>query len=354
MSCNDSNIKNMSKKIKIAILTGGLSNEREVSLKTGKQVFNNLSNEKYEKYLIEMTSEGRWLLSGSEKVIENNNINNKVQSLVIMDPNKGVTKNDLQQFNVVFLALHGKYGEDGKIQSILDILDVPYTGSGVLASSLGMNKAMTMEFAKGIGIKTPEYILINVRNDLNKVKKEIISKIGYPCIVKPNESGSSIGISLVRNEESIDKAFIAAFEEDDEVLIQKFVKGREITCGVLGNSNKTELEALPPAEIIADSTFFDYDAKYFSEKTKEISPAEITETQIREVQNLAKMIHYKFGCDGLTRSDFILKDDKFYFLEINTLPGLTEQSLCPKEAKAAGMTFSEFLDKQIKLALHKK
>lgn len=333
----------MAEKIEIAVISGGLSNEREVSLKTGKEVYDNLSDEQYQKSQIEITSDGRWLLTGGS--------DGEMRPLAIMD--EGINKNDLRQFDVVFLALHGRCGEDGKIQSILDILKIPYTGSGVLASSLGMNKRMASDFAKGFGINAPEYILFNAGDKPDKIKQDVLDKIGYPCVVKPNESGSSIGISLVKTQEAIEEAIEAAFKEDNQILVQEFIEGREITCAVLGNSGQTELEALPPAEVVSANEFFDYEAKYISEKTKEICPAKISQEQTQKVQGLAKMIHEKFGCEGLTRSDFIMNDDDFYFLEINTLPGLTQESLSPKIAKAAGMSFVEFLDKQVKLALLK-
>ncbi len=344
----------MSNRIKVAIISGGLSNERDVSIKTGQQIYNNLSDEIYEKRLIEMTEDGKFLLrNGSNAIDECDNQDDTVQSLAIMDSQKGIAKNDLQEFDVVFLALHGKFGEDGKIQSILDILRIPYTGSGVLASSLGMNKMMATKFVSGMGVKIPRRILINKKCAIENVKVDILNQVGYPCIVKPNESGSSIGINLVDKEEDVEDAIQNAFLEDEQVMIEEYIVGREITCGVLGNANRTDLEALPPVEVIAGNKFFDYDAKYFSEKTKEICPAKIDKEKIKTVQKIAKEIHLQFGCDGLSRSDFILKDDNFYFLEVNTLPGLTEQSLCPKEAKAAGMTFSQFLDKQVKLAIEK-
>jgi len=340
-------------KIKIAVISGGLSNERKVSIKTGRQVFNNLSEENYDKFLVEITHDGKWLLSKNNLKLGSNS--NKIKTLTLMHPNHGVAKNDLKDFDLVFLALHGRFGEDGKIQAILDILDVPYTGSGVLASALGMNKIKTMEFLKGMGVKTPNSLFFsNKQNiDLKVINKMIKENINYPCVVKPNESGSSIGVNIIKSFSDLEQAIYEAYKADDQILVEEFLKGREITCGVLGNSNQTELEALPPAEIITDRAFFDYKAKYFSNKTQEICPANISAEQSIKVKDLAKTAHKALGCDGLTRSDFILKDNEFYFLEINTLPGLTEQSICPKEAKAAGMTFAEFLDKQVKLAIIK-
>ncbi|MDP3043240.1 MAG: D-alanine--D-alanine ligase family protein [bacterium] len=341
------------KKINIAVISGGLSNEREVSIKSGRQVFDNLSDIKYNKYLIEITQNGQWLLKENNLMLDSKK--GSTRALTIMHPRQGIVKNDLEQFDVVFLALHGKFGEDGKIQSILDILRIPYTGSGVLASALGMNKTKTLEFLKNSGISLPKFLSLakNKKNDIKTIDKLILKKIKYPCVVKPNESGSSIGISVVSSSKKLGKALRDAFREDDAILIEEFIAGKEVTCGVLGNSKQTKLLALPPVEIISKNDFFDYEAKYFSEQTMEICPAKITASLTKKIQELAKKIHDLLGCDGLTRSDFILKNNKFYFLEINTLPGLTEQSLCPKEARAMGISFGEFLDKQVDLAMEK-
>ena len=337
--------------MKVAVIGGGWSNERDVSLKTGEQIFGNLSDKKYEKSFVEISQDGRWLLHKNYPQLDSADLSN---TLTIMNSEKGISKNDLQQFDVLFLALHGKYGEDGKIQSILDILNITYTGSGVLPSALGMNKAKTIEFVENLCIKVPKcFLLYNNKYDVESLKSRVDDKINYPCIVKPNESGSSIGISKVEEFDELETAVNAAFNEDNTVMVEEFIDGKEITCGVLGNANQTELQALPPVEIIAENTFFDYDAKYFSEKTQEICPAEISEEQTLRVQNYSKKIHETFGCDGVTRSDFILKDNEYYFLEINTLPGMTEASLCPKEASAAGMKFGEFLDKIVNLAIRK-
>ncbi len=342
----------MPEKIKIAVISGGLSNEREVSLKSGEQVFGNLDDEKYEKYLIEITKNGKWLATKNNLQIEDRNKN---KSLVIMDSEKGIAENDLNVYSVVFLALHGTFGEDGRIQSVLDILGVPYTGSGVLASALGMDKLKSSEFVRTLEIKTPNFLHFYDKNDVNidDIDKQVESRIGYPCVVKPIESGSSIGISIVKEKKDLDEAIKKAYNEHDKIIVEEFIEGREITCGVLGNNFDKELEALPPVEIISKNEFFDYNAKYFSEDTEEICPAEISDDLTSLIQENAKKIHRALGCDGLTRSDFILRDGEFYFLEINTLPGLTEQSLCPKEAKAAGMSFSEFIDKQVNLAIEK-
>lgn len=340
----------MPKKLNIIIICGGPSNERDVSLKTGEQVFKALPK-KYNSHLVEIKKNGRWLLRGSSNKQLASGLNER--GLLVSNPKRQ------SNIDVAFIAMHGKFGEDGKIQALLETAGISYTGSGVLASALGMNKRKTLEIVAKYGIKTPKLITLNSRAILKKqlagIKKEIAQKIGYPCVVKPNESGSSIGISIVRSSGEVPAALRRAFNEDSSILIEEYIKGLELTCAVMGNSGQTSLLALPPIEILPANEFFDYDSKYSSVKTQEICPARISKRQTNQLQGLAKKVHEIIGCDGLSRSDFILTArNAFYFLEINTIPGLTEGSLSPKAAKAYGLTFSEFLDKQIQLALLKK
>lgn len=318
----------MGKKINIAIIGGGFSSEREISLKTSRQVAAVLPTDKYKVSFINIGKKNNWL--------------------------KKITK----KIDVAFIALHGKFGEDGKIQAILDYFQIPYTGSGVLASALGMNKIKCLEFIKKQGIRVPRSVILGKREaiKIGSLNKCIKKDIGYPCVVKPNESGSSVGIAIVKNSAELKKAIKRAFKEDETLIIEEYIRGRELTCGVLGNTGKTKLSVLPPIEIIIHSSkFFDYKEKYFSKTVEEICPAEIGRETTNEVEKIAKLIHEALGCNGLTRSDFILseKNNKIYFLEINTIPGQTKTSLCPKEAKALGWTFQEFVEKQIKLALVK-
>lgn len=330
------------KKVRVAVLCGGPSNERDVSLKSGEQVIKSLPRKIYNVSKIEITKGGRWLLGK--------------KSLTLFDPKAGIARNDLKRFDVIFIALHGKFGEDGRVQAILDVLGVPYTGSGTLASALGMHKEKTNEIIQGTGVLVPKFVSFSRHNakDMRLIRTTVRRDIGYPCVVKPNESGSSVGITIVQNEKGLEEAVHEAFLEDASILIQKYIRGKELTCAVMGNSGTTALRALPIVEIIPDGIFFDYNAKYFSKKTREICPANVNKQITREVQELSKIAHQVLGCDGLTRSDFILTPSRgLYFLEINTIPGLTEASLCPKEAKAAGINFGEFLDKQVKLALKK-
>lgn len=342
------------KKIKVAVLCGGISSEREISLKSGEQVAKNLPKNKYEVKVLEITKNNRWLLR-SDLAMIGKTVDDK-RSLVISDQNALINQEKLsKKIDVVFIALHGKYGEDGRIQALLDLVGVPYTGSKVLASALGMNKIRTNDLVEKYGISVPKTFAINKNNyKVEKITAEIKNKLGFPCVVKPNESGSSVGITIVKKTNGLKKAFSEAFKEDDLVLAQQYIKGREITCGILGNSKSGKLLAMPPVEIIPGNEFFDYHAKYFSQKTQEICPAKISQKLTLKVKNLAKKIHQSLGCDGLTRTDFILTPaEKYYFLEINTIPGLTEASICPREARALGWSFSKFLDRQIELALEK-
>ena len=336
-------------KINVMIICGGPSNEREVSLKTGLQIAKALPKNKYRLAVAEISKEGRWFLRGSaDRLLENKQTTSKAL----------VPSNDSREFraiDVAFIGMHGKFGEDGKIQALLETIGIPYTGSGVLASALGMNKLKTLEVVGKYGIVTPKFMALYAfprGKEMPKLRAKIKKEIGYPCVVKPNESGSSIGISIVRKPEQLPGALRSAFKEDRMVLIEQYIKGKEVTCATMGNTGQTEIVALPPIEIIPDGEFFDYDSKYFSAKTQEICPARISKKQTRELQALAKKAHAVIGCDGLSRSDFILTNrGKFYFLEINTIPGLTAASLAPKAARAHGMPFPEFLDKQVQLAL---
>ncbi len=329
-------------KIKVLIISGGPSSEREISLKTGEQITKFLPPEKYDPYLIEITSEGKWLLrrnaSGPSAAKE-----------------LSLKKYGFELFDVAFIGIHGKFGEDGTIQSFLETVGIPYTGSGVLASALGMNKLKTLEFVSKNNIHTPAFLSAALPLSLpllQKLHKDIQKDIGYPCVIKPNQAGSSIGISIVKKPTDLDRALEIASKEDRTIIVEEYISGTELTCAVMGNTAQTKLVALPPIEIIPEGEFFDYDSKYFSKITQEICPARIDKRATKELQNTASKVHELLGCDGLTRSDFILtKGGKLYFLEINTIPGLTENSLSPKEAAVAGFSFGEFLDKQLELAL---
>ncbi len=317
------------KRLKIAVLAGGPSNEREVSLKSAAQIIKALSKGRHSASLVEIPKKGEW-----------------------------PSWKTLKGFDVAFIAMHGKFGEDGRPQAFLELAGIPYTGSGVLASALGMDKVRTLEMAERNGICVPKQLVLDRAlrgaKAYGKYESMIVHGIGIPCVVKPSRSGSSIGVAIVRERKALKKAIEGAFHEDDTVIVQQYIKGREITCGVMGNTGRTPVVPLPPVEIVAAGDFFDYRAKYIAAETREICPAPIGTKLTKEIQRLAVQAHEMLGCDGVTRSDFILvPDGKMYFLEINTIPGLTEASLLPKEAAVYGMEFGDFLEFQISLALEK-
>lgn len=310
-------------KIKLALLAGGVSVEREVSLKTGKKIFEALDKEKYE--------------------------------ISEYDP-----KTDLRRFfidvsdgdiDVVFPALHGSFGEDGKLQGMLDLLCVPYLFSGCLASALAMNKHKTKIVAKAFGAEVLQDVLIRKNQALNY--NELVESLGLPVVIKPVESGSSMGMAIAHTKGELAEGIEKAFSFDKNVLLEKFCKGRELTVAVMGNA---EPKALPVIEIIPkNSQWFDYKAKYEQDAAEEICPAKIPD-QVREsVQEQAKKVFRAIGCKDLARADFLWdeKKDKLYFLEINTIPGMTETSLAPQAVQASGMEFGEFLDKLIQMNLKK-
>lgn len=314
----------MAKKIKVAVATGGFSSEREISLLSGRNIVQNLNPKKYSVKTYDLKKElSRFFFDAKKKKID-----------------------------LVFIALHGKGGEDGSIQGLLDILKIPYTGSGILASAIGMNKTISKKFFKEEGILTPQYIIFD-RDDYSFDKKIILKKIktklNFPCVVKPSNGGSSIAVSIVKTFENLEKAVKKAFKESDDVIIEKYILGREISVPVLGNKKP---QVLPIIEIRPKRHFFDFKAKYNPGACQEIIPAEISKVLTNKAQSLAKKIHLALGCRGFSRTDMILSGNKIYALETNTIPGLTENSLLPKSARAAGISFPRLLDKIIKLALN--
>lgn len=286
---------------------GGPSSEYQVSLKTGEMVLKNLNPDRYSAQAVVVDKKGRWPVRKKE-----------------------FKKN----FDVVFLAMHGEYGEDGTIQKILEKMRVPYTGSDSKASQLGMNKERSLKLFKKAGLAVPDFV--------TNVKK--MQSIGLPLVIKPLDRGSSVGVSIVKSFGELVPAIKLARNYSSKIMAQKYIKGREYTCGVIDYGKNTI--PLPPTEIIPKkSAFFDYTAKYNTGASSEITPARLPQKKIEELQELALKTHKTIRARGLSRTDFIKdQDEKFYVLEINTLPGLTETSLLPQAAKAVGINFPELLD----------
>lgn len=321
----------MSHKINVAVLRGGPSSEYDVSLVTGAAILENLP-EKYKGHDILIDKKGVWHREGLPKTPQ--------KALLGMD--------------VVINAMHGEFGEDGKVQQILDGLNVPYTGSKALASALTMNKMLTKKTYIGAGILTPESLYVEVGDDLESDAKEIFASMDMPVIVKPNAAGSSVGISIARDFKSLLAGLIAAAAISNKILVEQFVEGREATCGVIENFRDQNIYSLLPIEIIPrkDQTFFDYESKYSETKgAQEISPGNFDHKTTKALQDLAVAAHKVLGLRHYSRSDFIISPEGVYVLETNSLPGLTPASLLPKSLEAVGSSLPEFLSHLIGLAL---
>ena len=327
-------------RIKVAVLMGGTSAEREVSLSTGRQILNALDSEKYTVYALDTASGQKFLPSGVS------------QPLSLLHASDGTTEittlpelpqaSALEKPDVVVIALHGKGGEDGTVQGMLEVLGIRYTGSGVLASALAMDKVMAKRVLSGVGVLVPHDQVFR-RGTVNQTAAAL------PCIVKPNAQGSTIGMTIVQQQSEMSAALATAFEYDDTALVEQFITGVEITVPILGNDT---LEVLPIVEIVPKGGFYDYKAKYTAGETDEIVPARISASIAAEARRIATLCHETLGCRGMSRTDMIVTPTgEIYTLEVNTIPGMTPTSLLPRSAEAAGYQFSQLLNRLIDLAL---
>ncbi|NOY69331.1 MAG: D-alanine--D-alanine ligase [Deltaproteobacteria bacterium] len=308
-------------KLTVALLSGGRSSEREISLSSGDHVFDALDKNRYR--------------------------------VLRYDPQSDLSRlvADAAVIDVALVILHGMYGEDGAIQGLLDLLEIPYQCSGVLGSCVAMNKAVAKQFYERAGIEVPPFrtLFTGEKPDTN----EIVNALGLPLVIKPAGGGSSIGMAIVREKTELAKAIDNAFAHDSTVVIEAFLNGIEITGGVLGNDN---LLALPLIEIIPKTghEFFDFSAKYDSSETEEICPARLDKEIAKKAQNIALAAHKALFCSGYSRTDMIVRDNRIYVLETNTIPGMTPASLLPLAARTAGISYAGLIDRLIGLALEKK
>jgi D-alanine-D-alanine ligase len=307
-------------KMRLALIAGGKSSEREVSLKSGAQVYQALDQSKYDIRRYDP-------LSDLERLVR-----------------------EAPDLDVALIIMHGRGGEDGSMQGLLDLLGVPYQGSGILGSALAMNKELSKNLYQMAGLQVPGALAFP--RDAALSPQEIAAKLGLPAVIKPATEGSSIGITLARTLEELERGLAAAFALDHRVLVEQFIRGTEVTGGILGNAN---LQALPLVEIIptASYAFFDYEAKYQPGATSEICPARLDPELTRRAQQCALTAHAALGCRGYSRTDMIVRDGEIYVLETNTIPGMTATSLFPQAAKAAGLEFPALLDTLVQLALEK-
>jgi len=305
-------------RLRIALLSGGWSGEREISLKSGEAVYRALDKQKYD--------------------------------VTQYDPRDDLNDliRDKENIDIAFILLHGKFGEDGCMQGFLDLLDISFVGSGVLASALALNKKVAKQLYRSNGLNVVDDVIVNKGGEY--AVDQIMETLGPSTVVKPVAEGSSLGMSICHSKEELSKGLESAFQYDEEVLVERYIKGRELTCAVLGNKN---LEALPLVEIVPNPeyAFFDYEAKYRPGATKEICPAPLPEEQTRKVQSCAKKAHTALGCRVWSRTDMIVQGEDVYVLETNTIPGMTETSLVPLAARTAGLSLSDLLDRLIELSL---
>lgn len=318
-------MKIKSKMKTIAIVAGGDSSEYEVSVKSANEVGKVLSSG-YIVYII-MIRGTNWYWEDQKGRFHN--IDKNDFSLV--------TDEYRIRFDAVFIAIHGTPGENGLLQGYFDIMDIPYTSCTTFCSALTFNKQACKLFLKEYNIPMADAILI--RKGEKPETKEIIRQVGLPCFVKPNDSGSSFGVTKVKKSEELMAAIETAFKESNEVMIESFMDGREVACGVVKTKDKSIV--LPVTEIISQNEFFDYEAKYTPGKSAEVTPADMPAVVTDEIQRLSSLVYDLLGCKGIVRVDFIIIGQKPYFLEINTVPGMTEESLIPKQAEVAGISLED-------------
>lgn len=323
-------------KVKVLVLMGGPSEEHEVSLATGEGILKNLNPRKYRSIPVVITKERRWLLPQRDQKL----LSSKTVSVL---PEKKALEELRKEMrpDIIFVALHGKYGEDGTVQGLLESAGIPYTGSGILASALGMDKPRASAIFSQVGLRVPEFFVVRAQSRNFGMRAK---KLGWPLVVKPSNHGSSVGVSIVKEKKELNAALENSFKHSSEAIIQKFVKGREFTCGVLERGGK--IFPLPVTEILPKAgAFYDYRSKYASGGSQHIVGPRMPKHITKKIQDAACLAHQSIGCSGMSRSDFILADDgTLHILEINTIPGMTPTSLLPEAAKAAGINFSELLD----------
>lgn len=344
-------------KLRVGLIFGGRSQEHEISIMSARSVYQAADKDKYELIPFAISKKGYWLdPERSLEIIMDENIK------VVPDNFAGPISLTLRPFletelDLVFPILHGPYGEDGRLQGLLEMLDIPYVGAGVLCSAAAMDKGIMKDLFKVHGLPQGRYIVVNekeIKEDLKAIIERLDREILWPCFVKPANLGSSIGISKVKRAEDLEAALEEALKYDYRIVIEEYIKGREIECSVRGN---TEILASLPGEIKITKEFYDYTAKYQDESTELIIPAELDEETTERIRELAIRAFKAVDGRGFARVDFFLTEDKEVLLnEINTIPGFTRYSMYAKMWEATGLKYSDLIDDLIKLALewHRK
>jgi D-alanine-D-alanine ligase len=345
----------MQRKIRVAILFGGKSAEHEVSLRSARTVAESLDPKKYEAVFIGIDKHGHWLPPQTSKVLlGQTSVANSQRSIGIVPAGQGALVRAEHEpkggIDVVFPVLHGPFGEDGTVQGLLRLADVPFVGAGVLGSALGMDKDVMKRLLRDAGIPIGKFATLRTGEKL--AFKNAIRMLGLPLFIKPANLGSSVGVSKVRTEAEFKKAIREAFEFDTKVIIEEFIDGREIECSVLGNEDPI---ASIPGEVIVHDDFYSYDAKYIDENGASLEiPAKLNAKTRKLVQEMAVRTFKALECEGMGRVDsFVTKDGRVIVNEINTIPGFTSISMYPKLWEASGISYSKLVDTLIKLAIER-
>ena len=316
------------KKRTIAIVAGGDSSELPVSLRSAQGIYSFIDKERYNLYIVEMQGK-RWevvLPSGDKTPIDRNDFS--------------FTENgEKKVFDFAYITIHGTPGENGLLQGYFDLIGIPYSSCNVLVSAITFNKFTCNQYLKGFGIRVSESMIL--RKGFEILDEEVINKVGLPCFIKPNAGGSSFGVTKVKTKEDIQPAIEKAFNESDEVMIEAYMKGTEITCGCYKTKDKEVV--FPITEVVTSNEFFDYDAKY-NGQVDEITPARIPGETAERVRLLTSAIYDILGCDGIIRIDYIITEgEKVNLLEINTTPGMTATSFIPQQVHAAGLDIKDVM-----------
>lgn len=352
----------MSEKLNVAVVFGGKSGEHEVSLMSATNVINAMDKDKYNISMIGITRQGKWMAykgdvskiidSSWEKEAEGLDREETVDLMFYRFFNNGEGK----RIDVVFPVLHGPNGEDGTIQGLFEMLDLPYVGCGVMASALGMDKALSKQLFKDAGLNVGNYSVVlkrDIEKDINSVTNLLEDKFDYPVFIKPANMGSSVGITKAHNKEEMARGLDEACKYDRKILIEENINNREIECSVLGNNDPV---ASGVGEIIPCNEFYDYTAKYFDDdKSVLIIPAELSESKTQEIREAAVKAYKSLDCSGMARVDFLLdkETEKVYINELNTIPGFTRISMYPKLWDAAGLSYGKLIDRLIELAIER-
>jgi D-alanine-D-alanine ligase len=341
------------KQVRIAVLFGGQSNEHDVSLSSGEQIIRHMDSVCRVKPVY-ITRSGLWHIPHGF-IAPDAEFSSARWIAGLPSLKFSVKAEDLKNdIDLAFIALHGQFGEDGRLQGLLEFIGIPYTGSGVLGSALSFNKVQAKRVFLAEGVPTPPFSVIS-RTERREQGSDFIPRLtgryGFPIVIKAIESGSSCDMGIVASEQELEQLLDGLFLRYEMVMAEEYIRGDEFSCGVLDIDKDTTV-ALPPTQIIpVKSIYFDYKAKYEPGASREITPAPLTSEKTAEMQQLSLYVHRLLGCSGFSRVDFLERDNRFFVLEINTLPGMTPTSLLPQQAAAFGISYSELISKIIRRAL---